>query len=129
VGMNALDFIAAGVVIEPKKGGGFRIEGPPERKDLLEELRFEVATRLELVGDEARLPQGNPRAYCCDLCGDPIGHDRRGECVLCPKGLCRRQYSGLCLLCSLARDKKIREAQSRREIASVLTVVEPTERP
>lgn len=111
--MTALEFLAAGVVIELQKGGGYKLSGPVGRPDLLDELRFQIATRLELVGDAQRIPRGNPRAYCCDLCGDPIGHDRRGDCVLCKTTVpCRTQYSGLCLLCSLARDKKLREGRA-----------------
>lgn len=107
--MTALDFIAAGVVIEAQRGGGYRVAGPPELRALLDELRFEVSTRLGLVGDEDYLPKGDYRtqAYRCDYCGDPIGHDRKGKCVLCPDR-CRRQTSGMCDLCALARHKALK---------------------
>lgn len=107
--MIGLDFLAAGVTIEAQPGGGYRVAGPPDRRDLLDELRFEVATRVELVGSEQRLPRGEYQSelYRCDFCGDQIGHDRRGKCVLCPDR-CRRQSGGMCILCALARDKALR---------------------
>jgi hypothetical protein len=107
--MTALEFVAAGVVIQAQRGGGYRVDGPVDKRELLDELRFEVATRVELVGDGDYLPKGDYRAqaYRCDFCGDPIGHDRKGSCVLCPDR-CRRQIGGMCDLCALARHKALK---------------------
>lgn len=110
--MTGLEFLAADVRFELPATGACRFSCPEDRRDLVDELRFEVATRVELVGDEDRIPRHHRAAYICETCGDPIGHDRRGKCVLCPDR-CVKQATGLCVLCVMARDKALRLRKER----------------
>lgn len=114
--MTALEFLAAGVVFE-RAPEGLRVRGPAHGEELLDQLRFEVATRIELLkGDRVRWVR---RPHCCDVCGDQIGHDLKGRCVLCemrdPDGgkLCRFVFGGMCDLCVLARQKALRERRAQ----------------
>lgn len=113
--MTGLEFLAAGVAFE-RTSDGLQVRGPAGRSDLLDQLRFEIATRLDLVAaDGIRWVQ---RPYLCDACGDQIGHDLRGRCVLCElrgpdgKKLCRFVFGGFCDLCALARQKVLRERRA-----------------
>jgi DNA-directed RNA polymerase subunit RPC12/RpoP len=115
--MTGLDFIAAGVTLARQPDGLYLPAGPSDRADLLEDLRFEVLCRLELVGDGDSIPRHHQQAYHCDTCGDRIGHDKRRPdtpCPLCPDR-CLRAATGLCMLCVLARSKALRERRKREE--------------
>lgn len=90
--MTGRDFLAAGVTVR-RTPGGLEVLGPAGRGDLLEELRFEVVTRLELVGDGPSIPRLVNLPDACDVCGDDLGNGR----------------GGMCVLCELARDKRLRD--------------------
>ncbi|WP_438026347.1 hypothetical protein [Sorangium sp. So ce233] len=115
--MTGLEFIAAGVAFE-RDGDGLHVKGPAGRAELLYQLRFEVVTRIELVkGGRIRWVR---KPHCCDVCGDQIGHDLNGRCVLCDmtspatgKRLCRSTFGGMCELCVLARQKVLRDEPRR----------------
>mgnify|MGYP000877982537 CR=1 FL=1 len=109
--MTGLHFLAAGVRITLSRDSlDYVVEGPVDRPELARELAWEVSTRLDLVGTSPTLPPGTQREWCCDLCGDAIGHGpREGSCPLCPDR-CMRAVHGLCVLCALARRKALREA-------------------
>lgn len=108
--MTGLEFLAAGVRVTLSTTSlDFTVEGPAERPELARDLSWEVMTRLDLVGTSPTLPRGTQREWCCDLCGDPIGHGREGSCPLCPDR-CLRAAHGLCVLCALARRKALKEA-------------------
>lgn len=111
--MTALEFIAL--------GGAFAwvdtrlvIRGPAGREDILRRLRFEVRTRVKLVGAGQRFAVVEPRDWCCDVCGDVIGCAKpgSGSCPLCavPGATCRRVCYGTCELCIYARRTAIAEA-------------------
>ena len=111
--MTALEFVAAGVVFA-RDVAGLRIHGPATKPELLSQLCFEIATRFDLVAvDKLRYVK---IPWCCDVCGDQIGHDVKGRCSLCElrdpdgKALCRYVYGGMCELCVLARQKTLKEA-------------------
>lgn len=95
--MTGLEFKAAGVRFERGSDSLIRVHGPADRRELLEELRFEVAIRLHITGR-------NPQPWHCDLCGDRIGHGTNDTCPLCREdGKCvARKYGGTCVLCQLA---------------------------
>lgn len=117
--MTGLDFLASGVTTAIEKGR-LVIHGPAGCAELLESMRFEVLTRVELVGGAERFKASNRAPYCCDHCGDPVGHSTPGDgsCPLCGqlgadgRPRCSRQHGGSCLLCILARQKAVESRQA-----------------
>lgn len=113
--MTGLEFLAAGLSLKVEGGGRLVPLGPKGETKLLNRLRFEIATRIPLVGDGQTYPltrrDARPPLWCCDVCGDQIGHGREGSCPLCgmltEKGesRCSLRTSGTCVLCTLARQK------------------------
>lgn len=114
--MTGLDFIAAGVTAKVGPDGLYVAVGPAGRSDLLEALRFEVLTRIDMVGDADGVPRLHRDLYRCDTCGDRIGHERKPAepCPLCPDR-CRTVATGLCLICLLARSKALRARREREK--------------
>jgi hypothetical protein len=111
--MTGLEFLANGIVLEPAPGGALRVKGPAGRADLLDQLRFEITTRLELVGDGDGFGPTTRTPWGCDVCGDQIGHPRDSSCPLCGilteagESRCSLQFGGTCVLCILARQKAV----------------------
>ena len=103
--MTALEFIASGIEFR-NSGATVTVHGPAGAKDLLDQLRFEVATRMCLVEDMES--NRKPSPWSCELCGDQIGHGPGGTCLLCPDS-CLSQHGGMCFLCILARQKFLKE--------------------
>lgn len=90
-----LDFQEAGFGIERGRHEP-RLIGPAGSR-LLEDLRFEIATRLELVGDGPQFAtyRAPSMSMTCAHCGDPT-----------------RNF-GTCGLCELARSKALRARAAR----------------
>ena len=99
VGMTALEFIAAGVEIDPRANV---VLGPEDREDLRPLMAAEMSRRIDaftrqfpLLRDVAvpmvRLPGVDkpPRVGACDCCGDPLMNGRGGMCKLCELALRR----------------------------------------
>jgi hypothetical protein len=105
--VTGLDFMRAGVVFERGDDARMTVKGPEGAAELFESLRFEVELRLgyDLVG-------GTPKPYCCDTCGDRVGHsesyaDAQASGCEDPFCNCPKQHGGHCVLCALARQKQL----------------------
>jgi hypothetical protein len=106
--LTGLDFLARGVTFN-RKAGRIVVLGPSGSAELLEQLRHEVARRVDLVASCDR-PKSRSDHHC-DQCGDLVGHGAEGFCPLCGllddrgRARCRRQAGGFCELCAVARQK------------------------
>lgn len=91
-----LDFEEAGFAIERSPRDYPKLVGP-ESSPLLEDLRFEIASRLELVGDGDMFAtyRAPSKSMTCAHCGD------------------RARNFGTCGLCELARAKALRARAAR----------------
>ena len=107
--VTGLEFLAAGVTVRPGEGGWLRVLGPTGASDLMEQMRFEILVRKEIVAKREIVTR---ERYRCELCGDQIGHDRHGTCPLCPTRECRTQSGGWCMLCVIARTRWAQERTS-----------------
>jgi hypothetical protein len=87
--VTGVDLLAAGVVVRRDRRGALVVYGPPERADLLDDLRFEVESRVLLPFE----PPSEPPDAVCWSCGDGLGE---------------RQSRGLCVLCALAQQQRRR---------------------
>lgn len=81
---TAIDFAAMGVRFV-FTGCAVEIRGPEGRRDILAELRAEVARRVPLLASlaAARAAVGPVGIETCETCGDPLACGRGGMCDLC----------------------------------------------
>lgn len=95
------DFLDAGFSIVRSPKADPELRGPTDSK-LLEDLRFEIATRLELVGEGEDFATwlAPARPGTCAHCGDKAAN------------------YGTCGLCELARAKALRAKHERRRRAA-----------
>jgi hypothetical protein len=90
--MTGLELLADGLEVR-RSTRGIEYRCPSDRQS---ELQFQVAMRLELVGDAPEVPVLHREPSCCSVCCDPLENGRGGWCILC----------------ELARDKRLREKPS-----------------
>lgn len=78
-----VDFAAAGFSIEQSRDWP-RLLGPPDDAGRLADLRFEIESRIALVGDGVDFATRNAsREPRCSHCGDRMPFGTYGTCGLC----------------------------------------------